>query len=758
VILGAIGPTAGQIARRDGDAAISPDEVGTCGKARAAAARFAPFYDEDPVGRCQACDATDLTDVLHCSLDLELIPASSTITGSNTFTIMSLADGLTNFTFRLRSQFAITSALINGTTPVTVTTSTTTTRIAMLDRAYNTGEVFTLKISYSGVPVSAGGFGSIEFGTQNGQPLVQSLSEPYYAYTWWPCKDGDVATVGDNSDKFTVEMAITAPDTMTSVSNGLLQGVDVLTGNRKRFRWASNYPLATYLVFICSTVYNQWQQTYDYPIPGGTGHMPVQFSIYPANDSAGNRAAWEKCVQMLGTYRAFYGEYPFVNEKYGIYNFNFSGGQEHQTYTGEGTFSESVTSHELGHQWWGDNITCKTWSDIWLNEGFATYTEALWIQYRAGSTGWPDYFAAMNARRPSAISGTVYRTDVSSSNSIFSTSYAYRKPAWVLHSLRRLVGDATFFNILATYRAAFQGSAATTNDFAMIASNVAGQDLTWFFNEWIYGPGAPAYASGWQSATINGQSYLRLRIRQTQTAYPVFTMPIDVVANGGAATYTVWDSAATQWFLIPTPQATQSIQVDPNPWILATANATEAYVAGPPKIVAASPAPDAILNTSPAPSRVTVGFSDAVTIPSGALTLTGPGGPVSATVTFDPVTLTATLDAGAPLAAGNYTVTAAATITANALALDGEIHPPHSAGALPSGDGVPGGNAVWSFTIAPPACYADCDQSGTLNVNDFICFQGRFAAGSPDADCNHDTLLNVNDFVCFQAAFAAGCP
>src|SRR6185436_39368 len=173
--------------------------------------------------------------------------------------------GLTTFTFRLRSQFVISSALINGATTVAVANPTTTTRVATLDRAYDNGETFTLRIDYSGVPISVGSFGSVDFTTQNGQPLFQTLSEPYYSYTWWPCKDGDTQTVGDNSDKFTAEVAITAPDTMKSVSNGTLQGVDVIAGAKKRYRWATNYQTTTYLIFVGSTNYNQWTQVYNFP-------------------------------------------------------------------------------------------------------------------------------------------------------------------------------------------------------------------------------------------------------------------------------------------------------------------------------------------------------------------------------------------------------------------------------------------------------------------------------------------------------------
>jgi len=752
--------------RNDGDA-IVPDGEG-CGKAlaaqRAFEARTQPH--EDPVGFCMACDAEADTDVLHCDLDIEIIPATSTISGSNTFTIKSNINGLTSFTFRLRNQFVISAATINGSAPAIIATPTTTTRIATLDRAYDAGEIFTLRIDYSGVPVSAGSFGSVAFTTQNGQPLFQTLSEPYYAYTWWPCKDGDVATVGDNSDKFTATVAITAPDPIKAVSNGLLQGSDPLSGSRTKYRWATNYPLTTYLIFVGATNYTQWQQTYTYPLSGGgNGTMPVHFSVYPANDTPSNRAAWEACLQMLATYRPIFGEYPFVNEKYGIYNFNFSGGEEHQTYTGQGTFSESVTAHELGHQWWGDNVTCKTWPDIWLNEGFATYSEALWLERKPGSTGLPALHAAMAARRPTQTSGTVYRTDVSSASTIFSSNYAYRKGAWVLHMLRKIVGDATFFDILAAYRAQYQDSAATTNEFAAVCSAVYGQDLSWFFQEWVFEGGAVAYASGWQTVNVAGQDYLRLRLRQTQTAtFGVFLMPVDVridLVGGGSLTATVWNDALTQWFLIPIPAPASGIAVDEFNWILATAKTSEAYVNGPPKLVASSVTPGQALAS--APPTVVLTFSENVTASAADFELIGPGGPVALGLNYNAASFAATLTPSGALSPGAYTLTirdSLRSVAASAM-LDGELVGPSY---FPSGNGQPGGAATLAFSIAGTTCYANCDGSSSapvLNVNDFICFQNLFAAGDPAANCDASTtppVLNVNDFVCFSNAFAAGCP
>jgi aminopeptidase N len=501
------------------------DECTGCGKANVLRQRFLaglPIGENDQGGGAHgysAREALTATDVLHNNLDIEIDPTTGNISGSNTITVKSLVNGLTQFTFVLRSQFvvnttgSVNSVQLNGTTTATATTPGTNSyaRTITLDRPYNINEVFTVKISYSGVAVSRG-FGSIDITTQGGvtgaPPIIETLSEAYFAGTWWPCKDGDFGQPGDNSDKSTMEMAVTAPDTMRTVSNGLLQGIDPIAGGKSKYRWATNYPTATYLFCICSTPYNTYNTTYTYPLPGGgTGTMPVEFNLYPSSDTAAHRAVWAKCTDMMAAYRPYYGEYPFVNEKYGIYQFNFSGGQEHQTNTGEGVFDEGVTSHELGHQWWGDNITCKTWSDIWLNEGFATYTECLWLEHRPGSAGLSDYLAGMQARKPNPTSDSVYVYDTTDQNRIFSTNYTYRKGAWALHQLRHVVGDTTFYQILQTYRATFQGSGATTDDFAGVASSVYGHDLTPFFQEWVYGIGSPAYNVGTAPVTINGVNY-----------------------------------------------------------------------------------------------------------------------------------------------------------------------------------------------------------------------------------------------------------
>jgi aminopeptidase N len=767
VRVGGVGGAGGAGGHWHGDV-WHPGEAGTCGKAEAArrmaAAGMLP--DEDPEGYCAAVDSAHETDLLHCNLEVEIVPSGPLLSGRNTMTIRSLTPGLTEFMFRLRNNYTITSATINGTTPVVVTSPSATTRVAVLDRAYEAEEIFTLTIEYSGVPVSRG-FGSIEFRTQGGQPLVFTLSEPYYAYTWWPCKDGDFGLGGDTIDKFTMDLAIVAPGTMRSVSNGLLQGVDDLSGGRKRYRWSSQLLIPTYLVAFSSTNYNQWQQTYTYPLAGGgVGTMPVEFSIYPSSDTPANRAAWEKCIQMLETFRPLYGLYPFAAEKYGIYQFAFSGGMEHQTYSGQGTFNEGVTAHEAAHQWWGDDVTCRTWHDIWLNEGFATYSEALWEQYKPGSSGEPALHAAMAARRPSAVSDSVYVYDAGNLNRIFSSTYSYRKGAWVVHMLRKVIGEQAFFDTLAAYRAAYSGSAATTDDFAAVVSSVAGRDMSFFFNQWIYEGGAAAYARGVQPVVINGQAYVRVHLRQTQSAsYPTYAMPVDlqVTTAAGTSTVTVWNDARMQHYLLPLDGAFSDLVVDPLDWILTTAKANESYVSGPPKVIAAAPGPGAIVASGASPGEVSVVFSDLVTVAESDLVLEGPGGVVAGAFSYLPATHTAKLEFAGALPAGAYTLTVRDTVRSQGgnVALDGEIG--ESGLALPSGDGLPGGDSVIWFEVEGTNCYANCDGSTVqpvLNVADFACFLQRFAAGDPYANCDGSTVepvLNVADFSCFLAAFAAGC-
>ncbi len=746
----------------------APETIVGCGKAQMLKARAAAGLqiDEDPKVLQELADVATDTDLLNCNLDFEVVPQSSNtsilFTGSNTMTVKSLVNGLTQFSFMLRSNYTATAKLNGSATNAPLTSFGSYGRRVTLDRAYNAGETFTVRVDYSGTAVSRG-LGSIQISTQGGQPHMESLSEPYYAATWWPVKDGDFQASGDNADKFTAQIAITAPQALRSVSNGTLQGVDTLSGSRKRYRWATNYQTAPYLIFFASSAYNTYDYTWNYTPPGGSPiSMPFQINIWPASDTAGNRSIWEKAVQMLTVQSNVYGTYPFANEKYGIYQFTFGGGMEHQTNTGQGgTFSESVTAHELGHQWWGDNVTCRYWQDIWLNEGFADYTECIWEERKAGGINTAALIAALNSRKPPTGSGSVYKYGTLTDANIFDTNTSYYKGGWVVHMLRRQVGDSVFFNqLLPTYRAAYQGSAATTNDLAAVSTSVTGTPMQYFFDQWVFGTGEPAYQYGFQGFTVNGQNYVRVVVNQTQSttygANQKFIMPLEIRLGAGAPVASVLNDNRSEWYVFPVSSIPASIALDPNTSILKSTTAAIAYTNGPAKVLAMSPAPGSQTVALAGVTQATVGFSENVACNAGDFTVTGPSGNVPFTLSYNSSNWSATLNFGAELPAGEYTVTARDTITTAAagIRLDGEVANPNSASSLPSGDGQAQGNAVLRFKVL---CTADVNNDGEVDLGDFFQFLGDFDQSLASADLNGDNSIDLADFFGFLGAFDTGC-
>jgi aminopeptidase N len=266
----------------------------------------------------------------------------------------------------------------------------------VLDRAYNTGETVDVTVRYHGRP-GAGAFGAaFVFNTHNGKPFISSLSEPFDARTWWPCKD-------DASDKAdSVDVRVTVPSGMTTASNGrLVESSD--NGVTAYAHWHESHPISTYLVSLASPAYTVVTDWY-HPTP--TDSMEIRFHLFP--ESVVPTAAVEAKVKtMIGAFAALYGPYPFQDEKYGHAQFLWSGGMENETCTSLGSFGEFTVAHELSHQWWGDAITCRDFHHVWLNEGFATFSEAMWAEAQGGSSA---YHANMNGKASRHCAATCSNT------------------------------------------------------------------------------------------------------------------------------------------------------------------------------------------------------------------------------------------------------------------------------------------------------------------------------------------------------------
>jgi hypothetical protein len=689
------------------------------------------------------------TDVLHYHLDIEIDPGSHWVGGSNTMTVQSLVDNLSTFRFRLHDVFTI-SELRVGDVPVSWTQADEANVDVALDRAYATGETFDLYVAYNGTPQSVGSFGSIVFGTHNGQPEVNTESDPWYAYTWWPAKD-------DLLDKTTADLWFTVPGALKVASNGVLQGVDDLGSGKVRYRWKTEEPTEDYLYQFAATNYDEFTGTWDY-----NGYsMPLQFFIYPEHNNAGNRAAWLACGPMLTVFSDLFGLYPFADEKYGMCEWSRGGAMEHQTMTSMCCYDEGIIAHELAHQWWGDAVTYATWYDIWLSEGFATYSAGLWYEFRPGSPGEPALHQYMAQQRPTNPSGSVYCYYPNSIEEIFNVDTSYRKAAWVLHMLRHAVGSDTFFAILAAYRAEFEDAAATTADFERVAETVAGRDLSWFFDEWVYGFGVPDYLYAWRTLTVDGVPYMELSLEQLQgSGESVFTMPIDLTTiddQGAYDAYAIWNDARREYLLFPVATANIGVVLlDPTPWILRSWPTEGVFDEGPPKIVTLSPAPGAAIPSADA-STIEIVFHKDVLASDPDFTLVGQrGGPVSCTFSYDSGRYAVTLTPTTPLGTDTYTLTVSDQIvdTAAGLALDGELVKPDSPQPLPSGDGVAGGSASAEFAVL---LRGDINCDGTVDladINPFVLLLSNEAAwrttypGCPllNGDINGDDTAGQGSF------------
>ncbi len=330
-------------------------------------------------------------------------------------------------------------------------------------------------IYYHGIPPE-NGWGSFEQNNHNGTPIVWTLSEPYGASDWWPCKN----TLTDKADS--IDLYIRIPHGNRAAANGILVS-EAADGNALLFHWKHRYPIATYLVGIAVTNYAR----YTHLVPFGGDTLKVVNYIYP-EDSAAAYAQTAEIIPSIQVYDTLFGIYPFQAEKYGHAEFGWGGGMEHQTMTFVTGFGFELITHELGHQWFGDRVTCGSWSDIWLNEGFATYLSGLCYEHLAPAW-WTRFRMVRIQSITSQPGGSVFCTDTTSINRIFDSRLSYAKGALILHQLRWLMGDAAFYAALRSYLT----DAAVSYGFARTANLKAhfeaayGHDLTWYFNDWFTG-------------------------------------------------------------------------------------------------------------------------------------------------------------------------------------------------------------------------------------------------------------------------------
>jgi aminopeptidase N len=500
----------------------------------------------------------------YYKLDLTITASPNYLRGVVTMKATSIVASLTSITLDFMNAMIVDSVKSENMR-LLITQHPTTVSIE-LNRSYGYGQMVVLDIYYRGMPGSSG-FGSFEFSSHAGTPWIWSLSEPYGAKDWWPCKDHPI----DKADS--VDIWVTVDGSFKVGSNGKLVAVVNNVDGTKTYKWAERYPITTYLVSVAITNYAEFTNWFRYT---PTDSMPVLNYVLPEHLSSA-QTNLPRTIDMLRIYSDKYGLYPFINEKYGHSEFGWGGGMEHQTMTSLGGFSESLVAHELAHMWFGDMITCANWPNIWLNEGFATYSVALYNEAKYGSSS---YWSYMNSQMNSAKNavGSIYVRDTSNVGTLFNGALVYAKGATVLHMLRHVLSDSVFFNSVKAYAddPRFKYGVATTENFKQVCETVSGKQLGYFFDEWIYGDKYPRYTYSWRAIPDTDGGYtVPIRIQQTTgTTTPVFfTMPVDFKLSGSGwdTTVVLWNNLADQDFRLHIPRLPTTAQLDPLNWILKTA-------------------------------------------------------------------------------------------------------------------------------------------------------------------------------------------
>lgn len=499
-------------------------------------------------------------DVLHYDITLYIDISGHTISGNTVVRAVSEEAGLDSIDLDL-AVLTVDSVFSSGSPAAFVHHDSVLT--IDLGSTYALGDTFEVQVYYGGHPGNEGpgGFGGFYFGGvpvhayQMGVGLA--ADPPSMGKFWFPCWDWPC-------DKATSEYHITIPGiNQKARCNGELAGTEIdSVAGTATWHWNNPYQIAPH----CMTV-----NAGRFAVLEDSTYPWISSWVFPA-EVGDAEIHFENVALMMEGFLYRYGSYPFSTFGYVQ---EAKGDMEHQTcVTHMGATIQPnhiydwLLAHEMAHMWWGDCVSVGDWRDVWLSEGFATYGEALYREYGYGIEDYHDYVAtnlmaeAFSAGRNSPI----YDPD-----NLWG-ALTYEKAATVLHMLRHVVGDSLFFESLAQYRQAYEYSYAVTPDFIAVVENVSGQELDWFFDEWIYDAGWPDYEYLW-SAQPSGPNYdLTLVIDQVHTQGPVFTMPVDIGISmaGGDTVVVVWVDEAHEEFHIVTGAQPVALEIDPDNWILDT--------------------------------------------------------------------------------------------------------------------------------------------------------------------------------------------
>ena len=511
-------------------------------------------------------------DVIHYTLNVIPDEHARTITGNVTITFVPLRENFTTLVLDA-AELSIAKATISAGVPLKFNIEPEKEKLAIeLDKPYSLHDTVSVTIFYSAKPRKGLYFIQPDSAYPHKPWQVWSQGEMEDNHYWFPCYDYP-------NDKATSEVSITVPDTQYALSNGRLLRITEHPSERKRtFHWVQDKPISSYLISVAAG---------DYVIlKDSCMGKPVDYLVYRTNAADALRS-FRKTPDMIRFFSDKIGyEYPWDKYDQVIVADFIYGGMENATATTltDGTIhdaraaldvsSDGLVAHELAHQWWGDLLTCRSWAHTWLNEGFATYFAALYAEHDQGEDLFQlqlknimDGVIAADAgknRRPIVWRGYSDPTE------IFDV-HSYQKGASVLHMLRFLLGDELFWKALNYYahKNAFRN--VETNDLKIAIEEATGENLYWFFEEWLFRAGYPEYEvrKRWDPS----EKKLHLLVKQIQKVdeqTPLFIMPIDIeiATEAGTSVHRILVSKAEEEFVFDCAAKPLNVIFDKGGWIL----------------------------------------------------------------------------------------------------------------------------------------------------------------------------------------------
>ncbi|MEO6168857.1 MAG: M1 family aminopeptidase [Chitinophagales bacterium] len=506
---------------------------------------------------------TDDYDLNYMRAWWEIDPAVYYIKGALSYYFHPVNTAITAISFDLSDSLLFTYFVYHGDTSYNFTRPGNNIVECQFPQSIASAQQDSITLCYEGKPASTA-FGSFEQETHNDQPIIWTLSEPYGASDWFVCKN----SLADKIDS--IDIFIKTPTNYHAGTAGILMSETPVSGsNDKIIHWRHRYPIATYLIGVAVTNYAIIHQ--NAALSSGK-NVPVLQYLYP-EDSAAYMNDTTLIVKFLQLFSNLFGDYPFADEKYGHAQWNWGGGEEHQTMSfvvNAGSFE--LIAHELAHQWFGDKVTCGSWTDIWLNEGFATYLSGLSYE-NIGPLYWMPFKITQRDRALKDSTGSVFCDDTTDVSRIFNSSLSYSKGAYLLHMLRWKMGDEIFFNAVSAYvnDPDLCYGFARTADLQQHLESVSGQDLDEFFEDWFYGKGYPTYYFKWANLP-DGKVNIAIHQTQNHPSVSFYEMPVPIRLKDEThdTTIVIQNNANDLTYLTgPFSFLPDSIFFDPELWLLA---------------------------------------------------------------------------------------------------------------------------------------------------------------------------------------------